>query len=335
MLLLSLIPVASLAASKRNDSPVNALASQSDLSMRRSRSVTVNDPETGERTVMTEEDYLCGIVAAQMPAEYDDEAIKAQAVASYTLMKYRGKNANQEAEQGFISVKEMKRTWNGDFKKNYTRLKALVHSVYGEYIAYEGQPILAAYHEFSCGRTEYGKNIWDGEFPYLVPVGSRDDICAENYRGSVRLTESEFKRICGKKLNVVPDGDPKKWVGECVRSDSGYVMRCSICGVSINGQKLRNAFALRSACLLHDKIRRKIIRIRRQRKRSRRGNEQIRRKPHGTQWEKLPRYSRVLLQRNINSKRLKTAAELQVDFNEALPLFNFFLLNSGKIRIVF
>ena len=248
VLLLSLIPVASLAASKRNDSPVNALASQSDLSMRRSRSVTVNDPETGERTVMTEEDYLCGIVAAQMPAEYDDEAIKAQAVASYTLMKYRGKNANQEAEQGFISVKEMKRTWNGDFKKNYTRLKALVHSVYGEYIAYDGQPILAAYHEFSCGRTEYGKNIWDGEFPYLVPVGSRDDICAENYRGSVRLTEIEFKRICGKKLNVVPDGDPKKWVGECVRSDSGYVMRCSICGVSINGQKLRNAFALRSAC---------------------------------------------------------------------------------------
>ena len=161
VMMLSLLPVLSLVLFGGSSSQVSALASQSDLSLRsgRQRIVTVTVPGTGEREVMTEADYLCGVVAANMPVEYDDEAIKAQAVASYTLMKYRRLHGTPEEQQSFITKKQMKQKWGKDFNKNYARLRTLVRSVYGKYIIYGEEPILAAYHEFSCGMTEYGADV--------------------------------------------------------------------------------------------------------------------------------------------------------------------------------
>ena len=250
VLLLSVIPVISLGIFGGSESPVSTLVSQSRLSIRSGgrRTVTVRNPETGEREVMSEVDYLCGVVASQMPVEYDDEAIKAQTVASYTLLKYRRIHGTPEEEQSFITKKEMRQKWGRDYRKNYSRLRTLVNSVYGKYIAYDGEPILAAYHEFSCGMTEYGGNVWEGDFPYLLPVESREDICAEDYRSTVRLTADEFSAVCREKLGFVPDGGPDGWVGECVRSDSGYVMTYKLNGSGFNGQRIRCAFGLRSAC---------------------------------------------------------------------------------------
>lgn len=250
VVLLSLIPVVSLVLFDRRNAPVSALVSQSRLSMasKSQPTITVILPETGERKVMSEPDYLCGVVASQMPAEYDDEAIKAQTVVSYTLLKYRRLHGTPSETQSFMTKNEMKKKWGKDYKKNYSRIKALVNSVYGEYITYDGEPILAAYHDLSCGVTEYGRNVWEGEYPYLVPVESRDDLCAENYRSTVKLTEEEFSAICRDKLGIVPEGEPADWVEECIRSDSGYVKSYTICGSRCNGQKLRNTFGLRSAC---------------------------------------------------------------------------------------
>ena len=91
VIMLSFFPVASSLMFGARESYVSALVSQSSLSLVSGRihTVTVQNPVTGDREVMSERDYLCGIVASQMPIEYDDEAIKAQAVASYTLIKYR------------------------------------------------------------------------------------------------------------------------------------------------------------------------------------------------------------------------------------------------------
>lgn len=250
IILLSVIPVASSLLFGVQESSVSAIVSQSQLSIHadRIRMVTVTDPITGERELMSESDYLCGVVASQMPIEYDDEAIKAQAVASYTLMKYRRIYGTPSEAQSFVSKKRLKSQWGENYRRNYSRLRALVNSVYGEYIAYKGEPILAAYHDFSCGVTEDGGNVWKGDFPYLASVESRDDICAENYRSTVRLTEDEFSRICNEKLGIATQGKPADWVEGCVRSNSGYVMSYTVCGVTVNGQRLRNVFGLRSAC---------------------------------------------------------------------------------------
>jgi SpoIID/LytB domain len=249
VLTLLLLPAASLALFDRDEKPVAKLVSQSCLSFgsEGSHSVTVTVPETGERETMSETEYLCGVVASQMPPDYDDEAIKAQAVASYSVLKYRKLHGETEA-QSFITKKQMKQKWGKDYAGNYSRIKELVGQVNGEYLAYKGKPILAAYHEISSGVTERGENIWEGKFPYLVPVDSRDDICAENYRSTVRLSGNEFSAVCRDNLGISSDKAARDWLGECVRSDSGYVMRYCLCGEKFTGQRIRNAFGLRSAC---------------------------------------------------------------------------------------
>ena len=61
----------------------------------------------------------------------------------------------------------MKQKWGKDYAGNYSRIKELVGQVNGEYLAYKGKPILAAYHEISSGVTERGENIWEGKFPTI------------------------------------------------------------------------------------------------------------------------------------------------------------------------
>ena len=247
---LTLLPAVSLVWMDGGEMSALKLVSQSRLSLQSEGDpvVTVTIPETGEREVMSEADYLCGVVASQVPPEYDDEAIKAQTVVCYTILKYRRLHGTPGEEQSYLTRQQMKRKWGGDYAKNYSRMKRLVNQVYGEYIAYHREPILAAYHECSCGMTEYGGNIWEGDFPYLAPVESRDDLCAEDYRSTVRLSEEEFSVICREQLGLSSDKAAGDWLGECVRSDSGYVMRYRLCGKNFTGQKLRNVFGLRSAC---------------------------------------------------------------------------------------
>ena len=250
VIMLSFFPVASSLLFGARESYVSALVSQSSLSLVSGRihTVTVQNPVTGDREVMSERDYLCGIVASQMPIEYDDEAIKAQAVASYTLIKYRRIYGTPAEAQSLLSKKELKKKWGEDYVRNYSRLRKLVSSVYGEYIAYHGEPILAAYHDFSCGVTEYGGNVWTGDYPYLAAVESRDDVCAEDYRSTVRMTAEQFSSVCSEKLGFSLKGEPSEWVVGCVRSDSGYVMSYTLCENTVGGQRMRNAFGLRSAC---------------------------------------------------------------------------------------
>ncbi|MBQ1398241.1 MAG: hypothetical protein IIY89_07080 [Clostridia bacterium] len=113
MMILSVVPVVSSLLFGVEEASVSGIVSQSRISLRsgRIRTVTVTDPATGEKEVMSERDYLCGIVASQMPMEYDDEAIKAQAVASYTLMRYRRIFGTPADAQSFLSKKQLRQQW--------------------------------------------------------------------------------------------------------------------------------------------------------------------------------------------------------------------------------
>lgn len=251
-MLLAVLPAASLALFDSRQNAAGSLVSQSCLGMERGASfVTVKLASSGKSIVMSRSEYLCGVVASQMPMEYGDEALKAQTVASYTLMKYGELSPSQDLtgrSQSFLTGSQLQSLWGSDFEKNDARLKRLVDSVAGEYLSFEGRPILAAYHRLSSGVTEDAGNVWPGEYPCLVPADSPSDRQAEDYRSSVGLTEEEFAAVCREKLGVIPEGDASGWLGACLRSDSGYVLSCRIGGQSFTGQRIRNSFGLRSAC---------------------------------------------------------------------------------------
>ncbi len=248
------------------ESQANREASQSDHSFAKAdeRTVAVFLETSERKIIITELEYVCGVVACEMPMSYEDEAIKAQAVAAFTMLrqrqeKYATRNVSNSDKnfvisssastvQGYITQEQMKAKWGDDFDEHYIRLKNLVASVADEYIAYDGKPILAAYHSISCGTTEDAGNVWGGSYPYLTPVSSGNDINAAGYSSKAEFTADEFRKICAEKLKITMDGISENWLGKCARSDSGYVMNYEICGKGITGQKIRNAFGLRSAC---------------------------------------------------------------------------------------
>lgn len=225
--------------------------------------VTVLPQGAGTPIVLSETEYICGAVACEMPLTYEDEALKAQAVIAFTLLRRQqlGSGTSVSASDGFtvptdipqstlgcLTVEQRKAQWGKAYPQNEARLRQLAASVAGEYLAYNGEPVLAAYHAVSCGTTEAARYVWGSEIPYLVPVSSWNDMTSEEYHSSEVFGADEFRAICQEKLGIHPDDTAPTPIGTCTRSASGYVTDCEIYGTHVNGQKIRNAFGLRSAC---------------------------------------------------------------------------------------
>ena len=259
--LLLLLPLLSLVCTG-NDLPDNAFFRHSSTG---EAIVTVLPQNTGKSVAMSETEYICGAVACDMPLTYEDEALKAQAVVAFTLLRRRqsgsGSDADVSASNGFavpadipqstpgcLTAEQRKAQWGDAYPQNEARLRQLVASVAGQYLAYDGQPILAAYHAVSCGTTEAACHVWGGDIPYLVPVSSWNDMTSEEYDSSEVFGADEFRKICREKLGILPDDSDREPIGGCMRSASGYVTDCELYGTHVNGQIIRNAFGLRSAC---------------------------------------------------------------------------------------
>ena len=216
-----------------------------------------------EDTVITlsAEEYVIGVVGAEMPADFHEEALKAQAVAAYTVACHRrleqedGKDSSLKGadlsddssrDQGYLSKEVLKEKWGDNYSKNYQKIQQAVQAVQGEYIAWEGTPILAAYHAISGGRTESSEIVWGIEYPYLQPVESVGDLLATGYLSTVTVSEETFQKQAdewGIKLSE----NPEKWIGESKVSESGTVTALAIGDQTFDGQKIRTAFSLRSA----------------------------------------------------------------------------------------
>ena len=130
--------------------------------------------ETGKYTVggQSMEDYIKGVVAAEMPASFPEEALKAQAVASRTYAVRAIDNADFELKpddigQAYITVDEMKENWGENFDEYYSKICGAVASTAEEIMVYDGEPILAVFHSTRPGeRGGAGKN-WGYARPIL------------------------------------------------------------------------------------------------------------------------------------------------------------------------
>lgn len=204
---------------------------------------------------ITARDYCIGVVSAEMAAEYEVEALKAQAVVAYTYAKYKANLKKDKdyditdthtSDQAFLSVEEAKERFKDNYDKYTEKITAAVDAVLGQTITHNGKPILAVCHSISGGRTESATNMWGGEYPYLQPVESVGDVLNPNYLTEVTVSADEMAKAL-KTLDISAEGDTSKWIGEVKRSDSGTVLTVKICGTDVKGSKLRSALSLRSA----------------------------------------------------------------------------------------
>ena len=209
-------------------------------------------------------DWLPGVVAGEMPASFEPEALKAQAVAARTYIMYamgREKPAHPEADvcddpgccKAHSTDEALRENWGGDYDANMQKILSAVRSTDGEYMSYGGEVIQAVFHSSSAGRTEDSAAIWQAE-PYLVSVESpetADDV--PNYVSSVTVSPEDFRETV---LAAHPEAefgeDPAFWLGAAVHDASGRVESVDIGGAQVPGTELRTLFELRSTAFALD-----------------------------------------------------------------------------------
>lgn len=218
------------------------------------KTIRVLMSDSGQVEEITIKDYIFGVVSAEMPAEYETEAIKAQAVASYTYALYKSKeNSEKEYDltdspntaQHFIKREKAREKWGEKADLYEEKIESAVSEVSGQFVAYENKPILALYYAISAGKTENVKDVFGIELPYLIPVDSSFEIDSKGYLSSLELTAEEFKELIKNEVEL--SGEPTSFLGEIKRRENGYVESLFIGGKEFKGTEIRKIFSLRSA----------------------------------------------------------------------------------------
>lgn len=209
-------------------------------------------------------DYLIGAVGAEMPASYEPEALKAQAVAVHTYAEHiRAQNAAHPDPSlhgadfsddsahylAFYSEEQLRKFYGDAFTESYEIIAAAVDAVSDKQLYYDGEPIVAAFHAVSAGQTESAGNVWGTALPYLKSVSSAGDAGAPEYETERCIAPDMLKEAVRA---VRPDagfsGLPAEWFGEPEVSEAGTVLHIRCGAETFTGQELRDALCLRSAC---------------------------------------------------------------------------------------
>lgn len=252
------------ASSKEDTLPVSddfSLAVWSEFSPPETISSYITEKDEVIQTDL--EEYIIGVVAAEMPASFEKEALKAQAVAarSYILNKIQTDTKHDNGAvvcnnpshcKAYLTKDKLRENWGENFDEFYNKVSECVNATEKCVIIYDNKIANALFHSTSSGQTENAKDVWGGDVPYLVSVSSFGDELSPKYHSSVTLTIDEFKQ---KLKNAYPqinwqDGD--MLIGDAQRSDAGGIIFINIANIRLSGSELRNIFSLRSTHIEFD-----------------------------------------------------------------------------------
>lgn len=249
------------AATQKNEAATENKEEENQDESKDKDTIRVLSVSSGKVEVIDEREYVCGAVAAEMPATYHPEALKAQAAACYTYalrMKYEQEQApdaklkgayitdESTTHQGYLNIAQRKAKWGDKFEVYSEKIEKAVDEVIGKVITFDGQPIIAAFHAISTGKTEDAKTVWGEDIPYLKPVLSAGDRLSPDYTATVIFSQDQFKKKAESLEGVQFDDDASGWVGKNKVSDAGTVISIEIGGKAFTGAQVRTAFNLRS-----------------------------------------------------------------------------------------
>ena len=191
------------------------------------------------------EDYIVGVVSCEMPASFENEALKAMSVAArtYALYKMNGKKeydlTSTTKDQCYINEEEMKNKWGKSYDKYHDIITNAVYSTVGEYLTYNDKVIISFYFSISNGKTENSEHVFPQKLDYLVGVDSSWDSKYSYKQASKEISIKEFLSKLGindNKINNI----------KISRYDSGRVENVIINNKNFSGTKIRTLLKLRS-----------------------------------------------------------------------------------------
>ena len=167
--------------------------------------IDVFDRSSGKKLHMELEDYIGHVVAAEMPASFKNEALKAQAVAARTFAVRRmtlfgGTGCSNGCDvctdstccQAFLSDDSMRSRWGGDYDGYRSKVMSAAENTSGIIAVYDGKPIEALYHSTSGGYTEDSQNVFSQAQPYLKSVCSPGEEDSSKFSSVTEISRSRF-----------------------------------------------------------------------------------------------------------------------------------------------
>ncbi len=200
------------------------------------------------------EQFLIGVVAAEMPASFGLEALKAQAIAARTYIISNstlfGKPRHDDADtctnhahcQAYSDIETLKARWGADFAKNYQLIFEAIESTAGLVIFYDGELAESPYSSTCGGETEAAHDVWGNAIPYLQSVACAWDSHAPRYSASISLSTSE----AANKLDIsaIDFSDM-----QLSYTDGGGIDQAIIGDTVFSGTQLRSAWGLNSTSI--------------------------------------------------------------------------------------
>ncbi len=210
---------------------------------------TINNPVTvyrsnGSVVTLELEDYLVGVVAAEMPASFETEALKAQAVAARTYtLKAKSQNkrlTDTVSTQVYEDNNQLKSKWGGSYNTYYNKIKNAVNATDGQYITYQGKYIDAVYHSTNNGYTEDPIIVWGYSIPYLKTVESPWDLSASSYLKTITKDIVSVGNTLGLAIN------DSTIIEILERDTSNHIVSIKVGDKTFLGVDIRNLLGLRS-----------------------------------------------------------------------------------------
>lgn len=204
----------------------------------------------GEMVRMDTDAYLIGVVLAEMPASFEPEALKAQAVVARTFAWKRCEDADHHSQgavctdpnccQAYVSTEDYLGSLGT--QRDVDIITQAVLDTTGQVLTYRGHLAEATYFSCSGGRTEDAAAVWGADIPYLRSVESPGEEWASVFIHRVSVTPAEFSAALETELS----GDPKNWIGGITRSAGGGVATMEIGSDRYTGVQLRKMLGLNS-----------------------------------------------------------------------------------------
>ena len=203
--------------------------------------------------------YLLGVVSAEMPANFEQEALNAQALVArtYTLYTIINSHKHENADicddssccQAWISKENRLAKWEESLREeNWNKIEKAVNTTKGKVITYEGKVIDAFFHSNSGGITETPAEVWGGtNYPYLQSVETSGEDGYSQYSSEVTLSKEEFKnKILEKHSDLILDYNAENPIEITEYTDSNRVKTIKAGNINISGVEMRSILGLKS-----------------------------------------------------------------------------------------
>lgn len=226
------------------------------------RYIEVYDVNTNKVITLEIEEYIMGVVAGEMPAEFETEALKAQAVTARTYLLYKLKKNTTNPEQHkdapictgthcqvYYSKDQLIEKYSLDWYNNYwDKIQNAVNSTRGQILTYEDKLIEPLFHSTSGGRTENSEDVFTSFAPYLRSVESPYEANSPKLNSSIKMSVVDFISKLKGSLGVeeITAQNLKDKVSLVEVSEGGKVKTMKIGDKVITGREFRSLYNLNS-----------------------------------------------------------------------------------------